>query len=173
MKKLYFLVASVALFFQSCTNDSATVQIEDNQKEVGSDSLFLVRQGPFNFSLLLPKKDLGSNLPMIVFKENTGELVVAIGTDFSFKVTQEIRTIEQIQNQLNTSEVFKNEIIESNDHSVLSRRYLPDGTHVGYHYSQLIKGPKGDYYAESDPLVSFNLEQAKKLQKAMKSIHPI
>lgn len=173
MKNLYILVLVGTLLMQACKNDNSAVQVRENQIETSTDSLFLVRQGPFNFSLLLPKKDLEANLPMIVFKENSGELVVAVGTDFSFKVTQEIRTIEQIQNQLNTSEVFKNEILESNEHSVLSHRFLSDGSHVSYHYSQMIKGPKGVYYAESDPFISFNLEQIKKLQKAIQSIHPL
>ncbi len=173
MKKLIILFAVAAISVLACHHAGQTSENRDISFNSSSDSLFLVTQGPFNFSVLLPKKLIQSNLPMIVFKESTGELIVSLGTEFSFKVTQEIKTMKSITSELVSTDVFEYEIVESDSLFVLAHRRLTDGTHVSYYFSRMIKGPNSNYFAQSDDLVSFNLDQIKLVQKSIQSIHPL
>lgn len=173
MKKLILLLTVVSVSIFACNNSEHSTGNNEIAFDSKSDSLFLVRQGPFNFSVLLPKKLIQSNLPMIIFKENTGELVVSLGTEFSFKVTQEIRSMRRIMDDLVSTDVFKNEIIESDSLFVLAHRKLSDGTHVSYYFSRMIKGTSANYFAQSDDLVTFNLEQIRMVQKAIQSIRAL
>ncbi len=172
MKNLNILFITVAIGVFACTNNTKL----DNELEATSsatDSLFIVEKGPFHFAIRLPKDLLKDNLPMLIYKESTGKLMVSIGEGFLFEISQEIKDLATLKKSLEEDVVLKSTITEHSDDELLYQVFLMDGSPVSWHYQCMIRKTVMPYFASTDQTKVFNLDQVKKMRLAIASIKPL
>lgn len=172
MKNLYILLIAVAIGVFACTDQTKL----DNELEASAsakDSLFIVEKGPFHFAIRLPKDLLRDNLPMLIYKESTGKLLVSIGEGFLIEISQEIKDIASIKKTLEEDMVLKSTITEHNADELLYQVFLMDGSPVSWHYQCMIRQTVMPYFATTDQTKVFNLDQVKKMRQSIASIKPL
>lgn len=172
MKNLYILLIIAITGVFACTDRTKL----DNELEAtvsATDSLFIVEKGPFHFAIRLPKDLLRDNLPMLIYKESTGKLMVSIGDGFLFEISQEIKDIASLKKALEDDVVLKSTITEHSGDELLYQLFLMDGSPVSWHYQCMIRNTVMPYFAATDQTKVFNLDQVKKMRQAIASIKPL
>ena len=172
MKNLYILFIAFVIGAFACT-DPTKLDNELEAKSSATDSLFIVEKGPFQFAIRLPKDLLRDNLPMLIYKESTGKLVVSIGEGFLFEISQEIRDISELKKALETDAVLKSTFTDHSEDDLLYQVFLMDGSPVSWHYQCMIRSTEMPYFATTDQTKVFNLDQVKKMKQAIASIKPL
>lgn len=150
MKRFYFLLIVFVLFIISCDD------IANKEKLISApgpdDSVYAVQQGPFHFSMKLPKKMVEESMPIILFKENTGDLVIAVGENIHIKVSQQIKDLRMISNDIlmTDAEFYMIEKVEQNAEEFIYKQMLPDNSFSSYHYKAMISNTDLPYFVETD-----------------------
>lgn len=173
MKLITYIVFALPLLIYGCNDSSGHA---DKQGSIDpNDSIFIVQKGPFHFSMCLPKDLVGASLPIILFKEQTGELVVSLNERVSFVVTQELLSLKQEVSRLKEQgeDIFKVEIVESKETSLLYKTFLPDDTPVSYQFKSVIDYTSLPYLMRTDATKKYNLEDVKVVAKIAQSVSPL
>lgn len=173
MKLITYFVFALFLFSYGCKD--ALVHSEKQDVIDPNDSIFIVQKGPYHFSMRLPKNLVNSSLPIILFKEQTGELIVSLNERISFIVTQELLSLKQEVNRMEEQgeDIFKVEIVESKESSLLYKTYLPDNTPVSYQFKSVIDDTRLPYLMRTDATKKYNLEDVNVVAKIAQSVSPL
>lgn len=140
-----------------------------------NDSIFIVQQGPYHFSMRLPKDQVTGVLPIIMFKENTGELIVSLSDQVYFKVTQQLVSMEKEEAALlnGGADIFQVDVVERDSSRLLYKTSLPDRTPVSYHFKGLIDATNLPYLVETDPVKRYNLEDVEQIMAIASTVSPL
>lgn len=173
MKPLYFLLIGFVFFAVSCDD------IANKEKLVNApgpdDSVFAVQQGPFHFSMKLPKRLVAENMPIILFKENTGDLVISLGENIHLKVSQQIKDLRVLANDLMTtdSEIYIIERVEQNGNEFVYKQVLPDNSFASYHYKAMISKTDLPYFIETDESRTYTKSEIDVIRMIAQSLAPL
>lgn len=173
MKLLYILGFTVILFMFGCTGPDFR---SENDQELGpNDSVFIVQKGPYHFSMRLPKDVVSASMPIIMFKEQTGDLVVSLNNGLAFLVSQELVSLSEEANRMNEDgqDIFTIKILEKDAMHILYETYLPDATPVSFHLKALIEDTRLPYLVYTDPSKRYSLEQVTCIEKIAASVSPL
>ncbi|MFZ4785251.1 MAG: hypothetical protein ACOYLH_07210 [Flavobacteriales bacterium] len=170
MKNYFFILAILLVGFAGCLVEP---DVNETCEPDPHDSIFVVQQGPFNFSIRLPKDLVIQHIPFFHYKENTGELIVIVGRSFEVVMTQEIRDLGQLKKKWESDAVLKTEIEEETANGIFMQQLLPDGAHQSYHYVAMVRNTQVPYYARTSKSGQFNRDEAILMRKAICSIQPL
>jgi hypothetical protein len=150
MKRFYFLLLGFVLFIISC--DEMTNKEKLLIAPGPDDSVYAVQHGPFHFSMKLPKKMVEESMPIILFKENTGDLVIALGENIHLKVSQQIKDLRMLSNDimLSDADFYLIEKVEQNAEELVYKQMLPDNSFSSYHYKAMVSKTDLPYFIETD-----------------------
>ena len=163
-----FVISSLVL---SCKFEDKSI---DNVAFVDpKDSIFIVQQGPFHFSIKLPKDLVLAELPIIAYKENTGELLISVGDQFQLVLTQEIRDLIGQKKGMGADSVFKTDITVEDSLGFIYHQRMNTGEHYSYHYMAMVKSTNLPYYARTSGTNQFNLQNVERMKRAISSIQPL
>lgn len=137
------------------------------------DSIFIVQQGPFHFSIKLPKDLVLVEIPIIAYKENTGELLISVGDQFQLVLTQEIRDLIGQKEGMGADPVFKTDITDEDSLGFIYHQMMNTGEHYSYHYMAMVKSTNLPYYARTSGTNQFNLQNVTMMKRAISSIQPL
>ncbi|MCC6599226.1 MAG: hypothetical protein IT223_00965 [Crocinitomicaceae bacterium] len=138
-----------------------------------NDSLINVDQGPFRFSIGLPK-DLMIGAPAaIVFNSATGELDIKIGDTFHIVLNQEEKKMNAVLKELSSDNLFENKILEQTESMVVYQQVLPTGEPYSFNFSAILQAGGKWYYIKSWAIGEFTLEQINRMKQAVETIHTI
>ena len=163
-----FVISSLVLSckFEDKSNDN-TAFVDPK------DSIFIVQQGPYHFSIKLPKDLVLVELPIIAYKENTGELWISVGDQFQLILTQEIRDLLNQKENMSSDPVFKTDITEEDSLGFIYHQKMNSGEHYSYHYMAMVRNTKLPYYARTSATSQFNLQNVEMMKRAISSIQPL
>lgn len=163
-----FVISSLVLScnFEDKTAETATLVDP-------KDSIFVVQQGPFHFSIKLPKDLVAVEMPLIAYRENTGELLISVGDQFQLILTQEIRDLLSQKEAIGTDPVFKSDITEEDSLGFIYHQKMNTGEHYSYHYMAMVRSTKMPYYARTAATTQFNLQNVEQMKRAINSIQPL
>jgi hypothetical protein len=171
MNKFLLTLLVISSLVLSCNFEDKSV---DNAAFVDpKDSIFIVQQGPFHFSIKLPKDLVLVELPIIAYKENTGELLISVGDQFQLVLTQEIRDLMGQKESMSTDPVFKTEITDEDSLGFIYHQKMNTGEHYSYHYMAMVKNTNLPYYAHTSATSQFNLQNVEIMKRAIGSIQPL
>jgi hypothetical protein len=163
-----FVISSLVLSCKFEDKSSDKTALVDTK-----DSIFIVQQGPFHFSVKLPKDLVLVEMPILAYKENTGELWISVGHQFQLILTQEIRDLHGQKESMSTDPVFKTDITEEDSIGLIYHQKMKSGEHYSYHYMAMVRNTKLPYYARTSPTCQFNLQNVEMMRRAISSIQPL
>ncbi len=163
-----FVISSLVLSCKFEDKSSDKTALVDTK-----DSIFIVQQGPFHFSVKLPKDLVLVEMPILAYKENTGELWISVGHQFQLILTQEIRDLHGQKESMSTDPVFKTDITEEDSIGFIYHQKMNSGEHYSYHYMAMVRNTKLPYYARTSPTCQFNLQNVEMMRRAISSIQPL
>jgi len=162
------MVAATSLF-AACGDGGKSgaeqVQVSPN------DSLFNVNEGPYRFSIYLPKDLMINDKPAVAMNSATGELHISIGTGFHLVFTQEKKELTQVEAELADDPLFTNKITERKEDGFVYQQVLPTGEAYYFHYAQISKVGETDYFVRSSPLGEYPMESIQRMKMSASSIH--
>lgn len=138
-----------------------------------NDSLFVVQKGPFHFSMSIPKELIAQAMPMIIYQESTGKLVISVGEKFAIEGSQEIKEIERVKSELLEDNILISKIEDITNSSILYSQSLPQGKVFSWHYKAMKREMEMPYFFESSAMQQFTLDDVKLMQRAIESISPL
>jgi hypothetical protein len=170
MKKgLVYTAIALALVGSGCQNQQA----KENAKALVSanDSLFHVSEGPYRFSLYLPKDLLINNAAELKMNSATGELHIAIGDNFHLVVFQEQKDLAALEAELKEDPLFTNKIVEREEDALVYQQVLPTGEAYFYHYARIADVSGTPFVVRSWSLGEYPMDGIQRMKHAAKSIH--
>lgn len=162
-----------AATFCSCSRGEESNENRDVHIISETDSLFLIQKGPFHFSMSIPKNLIAQSIPMILYQESTGKLVISIGEKFFIEGSQEIKEIEKVKEELLEDQILISNIQDISKNSLLYNQSLPEGKVFSWHYKAMKRDMELPYFFESSESHQFTLEEVKLMQKTIESISPL
>lgn len=168
-KSLLFLTI-IAMILCSCQEGEVAAGESPNKEISALDSLIVVNQGGFKFSMTLPKELLAGNAAEIAFNETTGLLEVACGEGFMFHISRGAMDMNLLKKELKEELMFRNEIKSEENNSILYQRTLPDGNAFFHHYVCNLQIGNESCHARTASEGEFSLQQVERIKKAISSI---
>jgi hypothetical protein len=168
MKNYTLIALSCVLALASCQN-----QPEVKLPEVvlsSNDSLFKVNEGPYNFSICLPKDMLINHDAELLINEATGDLNITIGDNFHLVVTNRLQDLTSSRADMNGDGLFTNKVIEQDQSSILYEQLLPTGETFSYQFCKNINGNGQAYSVQSSPVGEFTLEAVNRMKQVAATI---
>ncbi|MEZ4799447.1 MAG: hypothetical protein R2809_06660 [Flavobacteriales bacterium] len=173
MKKRLLIVLFAAAAFCSCSSEEDPNSNKNVRIISETDSLFVVQKGPFHFSMSIPKDLIAQSIPMIIYQESTGKLVISVGDKFFIEGSQEIKEIEKIKSELLDDNVLISKVEDITKSTLLYSQSLPHGKVFSWHYKAMKREMEMPYFFESSETHQFTLEDVRLMQKAIDSISPL
>lgn len=173
MKPFYFLLIFIVSVGVSCGEISNKERIANAPGP--NDSVFAVQNGPFHFSMKLPKRMVEENMPIILFKENTGDLVISVGESIHLKISQQIKDLRVLANDVMSlnSDVYTFEKVEQSGDEFIYKQSLPDSTFGSYHYKAMISNTDLPYFIETVESRSYTKADIDVIRKIAQSLAPL
>jgi hypothetical protein len=134
------------------------------------DSMIMVNQGGFEFSILLPRDLLSAHKAEINYNETTGLLEVGIGPGFMFTISREAADLVSLRKELSEELFYKNQITQEDGRSLLYQRALPDGKAYFYQYITNLEIGANPFHARTISEGEFTLDQVEKIKAAIQTI---
>lgn len=162
-------VASIAIAsIAGCRNATPTEQV---QRTLGpNDSLFHINEGPFKFSICLPKDMMINHTPVVGMNSSTGELNIRLGDNFHLVFMPKSKDIDHVIASIATDDLFANKVVERDGKSILYQQVLPTGETYSYQYCGNVSPMGTDYFVQSSPLGEFSMESVRRMQQVVSSI---
>lgn len=173
MKPIYFLFFIAFCFGASCG------EISEKEKQAYApgpeDTVYAVRQGPFHFSLRLPKRLVQESMPIILFKENSGDLIISLGESIYLKVSQQIKDIKAIERELSedATDIYEISKVEESNSELIYKQSLIDDSFGSYHYKAMISRTDLPYFVETDASKMYTLSDIEVIRKIAQSLSPL
>jgi hypothetical protein len=168
MKKFTFIAVGCALALASCQQ-----QAEVKQDEIvlsANDSLFKVNEGPYNFSICLPKDMLINHDAHVQLNDATGDLNITIGENFHLVMTTKQMDLASTHADMNGDGLFTNKVIEKDQTTVLYEQILPTGETFSYQFCKNINGKNQAFSVQSSPVGEFTLEAINRMKQVASTI---
>lgn len=169
MKSTGIFFAGMLLMLSACEQSSSN-QSSASAADSSNDSLFMVTEGPFAFSILLPKDLMISDSTLLRFMPSTGEMVIQIGEGFRLLVREESSSLQQLLEESASSGVFTNQPVEQDDQVVIYQQFLPTGEAWYYQVAGVVRHESKAYSVRSDPMGEFTLFEARQMAEAIRGI---
>lgn len=169
---LLFTVVFIASAIVSCERNSQSKDLVVKVPMNPNDSLFVVSEGGYDFSIYLPKDLMIENTPEIRFNNATGDLHIRIGEQFWIVASQESKDISALKAEINNDMLFTSRIIEENKHSILYQRLLPDGSAYDYNYRNLCNVSGKSYFFKTCEEGEYSMKSVDLMKSAINSVHP-
>lgn len=175
MKKTVFVVCAFLsiIFIQSC--DTAQPEAEKAVEAIladPSDSLFVIKEGGYDFAFFLPKDLMIENDADIEFNGATGDLNVRIGENFWIVASLEGKTLAGMKEEISNDMLFDNRIIEETENSVLYQRMLPDGKTYDYNFRSFAEVGGKAYFFRTSEAGEYSIESVDLMKSAIESVRP-
>jgi hypothetical protein len=168
MKNFTLIALGCALALASCQQ-----QAEVKQEEImlsTNDSLFKVNEGPYDFSICLPKDMLINNDAQVQLNDATGDLNISIGENFHLVITNKQMDLASGHADLNGDGLFTNKVIEKDQTTVLYEQILPTGETFSYQFCKNINGRDKAFSVQSSPVGEFTLEAINRMKQVASTI---
>jgi hypothetical protein len=173
MKPFYFLLIGFVFFAVSCD------EVARKEKLVNApgpeDSVYAVQQGPYHFSMKLPKRLVEENIPIILFKESTGDLIISLGENIYLKVSQQIKDLQVVAEDIISSDVgiYTIEKVEQTGGEFVFKQMLPDNSFSSYHYKALVSNTDLPYFVETDDTRKYTKSDIEIIRSIAQSFAPL
>lgn len=170
MKNLILL----GILFLTISFGCQEFSVKDEELEVanrsGEDSLFVVQKGPFHFSILIPKMLVQREIPIVLYQETTGKLIISAGDGFILEGSQEIKEVSDVKEKLMREDILVSTISEISKDHILYKQSLPYGKDYSWHCKFMTAETQLPYFFESSLTHQFTLDQVKVMLQSLKSI---
>lgn len=168
-KKLTYLIAGTAMIIAACQQHAP---VEMSTRELGpNDSLFKVNEGPYNFSICLPKDMMINNTPQLRMNEATGELNIQLGDKFHLVIAARQQDLGQLEHDLQGDDLFTNKIVEEDGSSLMYQQILPTGETFSYQFCKNVTTPNGTpYFICTSPMGEFSMESISRMKQVVSTI---
>ena len=161
-----FLLSTMLVFITGCIipgarRERAELELQRN------DSLFVIDEGDFHFRITLPKDIMINNEPSFHHNEKENKLIIKCGPTFHL-----IADVSKAPLDINPTHegIFRLEVIDNEDQSVLFRRILPNGVVHDYGIIQQTEIEGMQYCFRSDPNAEYSLKDVLRMRSALASI---
>lgn len=168
MKKL-ILVAFCGITLWTACSEQPAVTVA-TRTAGPNDSLFRINEGPYKFSLFLPKDIMINHRPEVKMSDATGELHVRMGEHFHLVFHPKDQDLKQVVSDLATDDLFTNKVIEDNGVSLVYQQVLPTGETFGYHYCVNVQPAGAGYFVQTSPMGEFSIESISRMKQVVASI---
>lgn len=169
MKSLYLIVVCAGVILCSACHSPELPQM-DQAPHYGSDSLFHVKEGPFEFSILLPKDLMINDQPQLRFNQATGQMQVFLGREFRLVAVAERVSRSQIEAELMDDGIFTNRIESEKDGIIIYQQFLPTGEPWYFQVIGKVRAGGREYLFRSDPVGEYTLFQAERMAAAVRRL---
>jgi len=171
MKKFTLWMFGFALALSACQRSA---QVEQAERVIGpNDSLFKVQQGPYQFSVCLPKDMMVNYSPSIQLNAATGDLEITLGERFHLIVTDHHQDHTVLRQDLNTDALFTNKLVEEDNASLMYEQLLPTGESYSYQFCKNISAQGHPYFIHTSPSGEYTLEAISRMKQVVSTIGSI
>jgi|GEM_PF-3245023 len=164
---LFVLLAGCDAPLPSALSDKPQTSVLPN------DSLVIVKEGPYAFAMVLPKDVMINDAPSIRMNTATGELEVAVGTQFRLVAQVENRSLEALLSDLEDDGMFTNRIESKGELSAIYQQFLPGGQPWYYQIVARAEVNGKSFSFRSDPMGEYSLEEARRMEHSVISLAPL
>jgi hypothetical protein len=163
------LVAAIGLATLAACRQSTPV--EQVERTLGpNDSLFHINEGPFKFSICLPKDMMINHTPQVGMNHNTGELNIQLGEHFHLVFMARSKNIDNVIAGIANDDLFANKVVEHDGKSILYQQVLPTGETYSYQYCGNVNPMGSEYFVQTSPVGEFSMESVRRMQQVVSSI---
>lgn len=171
MKHLYFPLLIFAAL-QSCSPVSESNQADAGGKRDANDSLFVVKQGPFAFSLFLPKDLMINESPLIEYNQSSGDLHIGIGPEFELVFSAESSDMAALKASLADDGLFTNRVEKEENGCLVYQQFLPNGEPYYFHMAASANVGGENYVVRSSSMGEYTQGQIHRMVRAFESLKP-
>jgi hypothetical protein len=166
---IFFVTLLGITSFTSCIipgarRERAELELQRN------DSLIVIDEGAFHFSMVMPKDLMITHEPNIQLSTHESTLHVSCGTDFQIRVTmpENPASAHTVGNE--QEGIFTHRLLDCEDESCVYKRILPDGSSFDYGLYQITTVGETTYVFQSSLDGEFNLNAAMRMKLALASV---
>jgi hypothetical protein len=172
MKKCILFLSVAFIVFAACQQQAVNHAANSTTRALGpNDSLFRIAEGPYHFSLCLPKDMMINNTPQVQLNSATGELNIQMGERFHLVIAARQQDLAQIESDLKTDDLFTNQIVESDHSSLMYQQVLPTGETYSYQFCKNVTTPDGTpYFVCTSPMGEFSMESVSRMKQVVNTI---
>jgi hypothetical protein len=172
MKHIYFTLSiATILVIGSCSRMNESGQALNQPGP--NDSLFVVKQGPYEFAIFLPKDLMINNTPEIRYSEVSGEVHIALGDRFQLLVQSREQDLSQMEVELAHDDLFTNKVVLKDNKSILYEQVLPTGETYSYQYVRNVSAGNNTYFIHTSPTGEFSIDNIYRMRDAANSMRSI
>jgi hypothetical protein len=168
-KTPYILLLLLVASLSACIIPGAR-QARAELKLQANDSLFHIKQGAFDFRIIMPKDIMIANAPVFELIKGGEQLAIRCGNDFNIVV----RKRQDNQNEFSVDQrndcLFNYRVLDDEDGSVVFSRVLPDGRIYDYRLIQFLPVGNLGYTFETAADAEFDLQQILRMRTALASV---
>ncbi|MFN5621996.1 MAG: hypothetical protein ACK478_11895 [Flavobacteriales bacterium] len=161
---LVFIVSLSGCIIPGARQKRAELKLQAN------DSLFHVKQGDFDFRIVMPKDLMITNEPVFELGKNGEQLAIRCGQDFNIIAHKRSSTSIDLAAEQSKDRLFDYRVLDDEDASVVFSRVLPDGRIYDYRLIQYLKIGKQGYAFETADDAAFDLPQVLRMRSALASV---
>lgn len=166
MRNLLFLLAFCALFAcsESPTKEPLTSEASEKSSSVlsGMTELDLSPYTSFT-AMMVPDKSRSGVDASVEVDEASGFVHIHAGKKFRITLRQEPTTLEDIKQELAHDLMWNNEVSGSDEHSIIIKKTLPDGSMEQFHFATVLPGVGSNVVLKSDPMGEFTLKDVERM----------
>jgi len=160
-------VAMVIVFIAGATRgiprEPLTIELQAN------DSLFIVHEGEFQFSIVMPKDLLIANHTIIEMGSNN-ELNIRCGSDFNIVAELELPNHSGVLTCPKNDHLFNYQVLDNEDQSIVFKRVLHTGSTHDYRLVQSLHNGNRAFTFQSSNDTEFNLSAVLRMKSALASV---
>ena len=168
-KTPYLLVLALIASLSACIIPGSR-QERTALKLQANDSLFHVKQGDFDFRIVMPKDLMITNEPVFELGKNGEQLAIRCGQDFNIIAHKRSSASIDLVSEQSKDGLFNHRVLDDEDASVVFSRVLPDGRIYDYRLIQYLKIGKQGYAFETADDGTFDLPQVLRMRSALASV---
>ena len=167
-KKIIFIFVVLTTLLSACVipgarRERAAIELQAN------DSLFMVNEGDFQFRIVMPKDIMIANEPVIELGKNN-QLNIRCGNDFNIVASLGPSELSDVMTAQKKDQLFSYQVLDNEDHAVVFKRVLPDGSTYDYRLMQSFQIGEKAYTFHTAPDSEFDLSSVLRMKTALASV---
>ena len=168
-KTPYILLLLLVASLSACIIPGAR-QARAELKLQANDSLFHIKQGAFDFRIIMPKDLMITNEPEFILGQNGEQLTIRCGHDFNITVRKQQTSTIDLAAEQSKDQLFTYQVLDKEDVSVVFSRQLPDGRIYDYRLIQYLEFGEDAFAFETARDTAFDLQQVLRMRSALASV---
>ena len=168
-KTPYLLLLLLVASLSACIIPGARSE-QPNLELQANDSLVHVKQGDFNFSMVMPKDIMISHQPTFELFAGGEQLTIRCGDDFNIIARKNQTTNNDLTIDASHDGLFDYRILDDEDASIVFSRLLPDGSIYDYRLIQYLKVGDQNFTFQTAHDADFDLAQVLRMRSALASV---